>query len=176
VFGHLRRAGEAGMTWERAQSMTDVELEAALFRDAGRNVGAMRAVIDYAHVHAELSRPGVTLQLLGLEYQEGVVARGGGEKPYQYSQFCELYGAWRVRLKPSMRRVHRAGEKVFVDYTGRKLHLVNPQTGEVIAVELFVMVLGASDYTYAEATRTSSFATSLARPFAGSNSLAARLR
>jgi transposase len=176
VFGHLRRAGEAGMTWERAQSMTDVELEAALFRDAGRNVGAMRAVIDYAHVHAELSRPGVTLQLLWLEYQEGVVARGGGEKPYQYSQFCELYGAWRVRLKPSMRRVHRAGEKVFVDYTGRKLHLVNPQTGEVIAVELFVMVLGASDYTYAEATRTSSFATSLARPFAGSNSLAARLR
>lgn len=154
VSGQLRRAADAGMTWERAQSMTDAELEAALFRDAGRNVGASRAAIDYGHVHAELSRPGVTLQLLWVEYQEGVAARGAGVKPYQYSQFCELYGAWRVRLRPSMRRVHRAGEKVFVDYSGRKPHIVNPQTGEVIAVELFVMVLGASNYTYAEATRT----------------------
>lgn len=152
INGHLQRAQQAGLTWETAQSMTDAEVEAALFRDGGRNEGAARAPIDYAHVHAELSRPGVTLQLLWFEYQESVAARGDGTKPYQYSQFCDLYATWRVRLKPSMRRVHRAGEKAFVDYSGKKLRLTNAATGELIDVELFVMVLGASNYTYAEAT------------------------
>lgn len=89
INGHLRRAKQAGLTWETAQSMTDAEVEAALFRDVGRNEGAARAAIDYAHVHAELSRPGVTLQLLWLEYQESVAARGDGTKPYQYRQFCD---------------------------------------------------------------------------------------
>lgn len=154
VNGHLQRAQQAGLTWDAAQSMTDAEVEAVLFRDIGRNEGATRAAIDYAHVHAELSRPGVTLQLLWFEYQESVATRGDGTKPYQYSQFCELYAAWRVRLKPSMRRVHRAGEKAFVDYSGKKLRLTNAATGELIDVELFVMVLGASNYTYAEVTLT----------------------
>jgi transposase len=154
IHGHLQRAKAAGLTWERVQLMTDAEVEAELFRDRGRNVGATRAPIDYAHVHAELSRPGVTLQLLWLEYQESVSARGNDTKPYQYSQFCELYGAWRVRLKPSMRRVHRAGEKAFVDYSGKKPRLADAATGELTEVELFVMVLGASNYTYAEVTRT----------------------
>lgn len=154
INGYVRRAKEAGLTWEGAQSMTDAEVEAALYREAGRSEGAARAPIDFAHVHAELSRAGVTLQLLWFEYQEGVLARGNGTKPYQYSQFCELYGAWRVRLKPSMRRVHRAGEKAFVDFSGKKLRLIDPATGEPRDVELFVMVLGASNYTYAEATRT----------------------
>src|SRR4051794_34590469 len=156
INGHLQRAKQAGLTWDTARSMTDAEVEAALFRDAGRNEGATRAAIDYAHVHAELSRPGVTLQLLWFEYQESVAARGDGTKPYQYSQFCELYAAWRVRLKPSMRRVHRAGEKAFVDYSGKKPRLASEETGEVREAELFVMVLGASNYTYAEATRTQS--------------------
>jgi transposase len=156
ICGYLRRAKEAGLTWERAQSMTDAEVDAALFRDGGQNVAATRAPIDYAHVHEELHRSGVTLQLLWAEYQESIAARGDGTKPYQYSQFCELYGAWRVRLKPSMRRVHRAGEKAFLDYSGKKPRIVSEETGEVRDVELFVMVLGASNYTYAEATRTQS--------------------
>jgi transposase len=117
-------------------------------------VAAARAAISYAHVHAELSKPGVTLQLLWSEYLESVAARNDGTKPYQYSQFCELYGAWRKRLKPSMRRVHRAGEKAFIDYSGKKPRIVDATTGEVTEVELFVMVLGASNYTYAEATKT----------------------
>lgn len=156
ICGHLKRAKEAGLTWETAQAMTDAEIEAALFRDEGRNAAATRAPIDYAHVHSELHRPNVTLQLLWSEYQESVASRGDGTKPYQYSQFCELYGAWRVRLRPSMRRVHRAGEKAFLDYSGRKPRIVEVETGEVREVELFVMVLGASNYTYAEATRTQS--------------------
>jgi transposase len=111
-------------------------------------------VIDYAHVHHELHKSTATLELLWSEYQEGVAARGDGLKPYQYSQFCELYGAWRVRLKPSMRRVHRVGEKAFLDYSGKKPKIFDRVTGEARDVELFVMVLGASNYTYAEATNT----------------------
>ncbi|MEY4547231.1 MAG: hypothetical protein RL685_3426 [Pseudomonadota bacterium] len=129
VCGQLRRARDAGMTWERAQEMTDGELESAVFRDCGRNVAATRAAIDYGHVHGELHRDGVTLQLLWSEYLDRVAARGDGTKPYQYSQFCELYGAWRSRLQPSMRIVHRAGEKAFVDYSGKKPRLWDRVTG-----------------------------------------------
>jgi transposase len=154
ICGYLQRTKAAGLTWELAQNMTDSEVEAALFRDGGRNQAARRAAIDYAHVHHELHKSTATLELLWSEYQESVAARGGGLKPYQYSQFCELYGAWRVRLKPSMRRVHRAGEKAFLDYSGRKPKIFDRITGEARDVELFVMVLGASNYTYAEATNT----------------------
>ena len=154
VCGHLKRARAAGLTWERVQSLTDSEVEASLYRDGGRNKAARRAPIDYAHVHHELHKSTATMQLLWAEYQEAVAARGDGLKPYQYSQFCELYGTWRGRLKPSMRRVHRAGEKAFLDYSGKKPKLCDRETGEVREVELFVMVLGASNYTYAEATNT----------------------
>jgi transposase len=154
VCGQLKRAREAGVTWEHAERLTDAELEALVFRDGGRNVAATRAAIDYGHVHGELHRNGVTLQLLWTEYVDGIAARGDTTKPYQYSQFCELYGAWRSRLQPSMRMVHRAGEKAFVDYSGKKPRLWDRETGEAREVELFVMVLGASSYTYAEATGT----------------------
>jgi transposase len=107
-------------------------------------------------VHGELHRHGVTLQLLWSEYLDGVAARGDGTKPYQYSQFCELYAAWRARLRPSMRIVHRAGEKAFIDYSGKRARLWDRETGLVREVELFVMVLGASSCTYAEATLTQS--------------------
>ena len=163
ICGYLQRAKAAGVTWELVQSMTDTEVEALLFRDAGRNEAARRAAIDYAHVHQELHKSTATLELLWSEYQEAIAARGDGMKPYQYSQFCELYGAWRVRLKPSMRRVHRAGEKAFLDYSGKKPRIFDSAAGEAREVELFVMVLGASNYTYAEATLTQTL-----RDFVGS--------
>lgn len=154
VCGHLKRARTAGLTWDAVRDKTDSEVEAALYRDAGRNEGARRAPIDYVYVHYELHKSTATLQLLWSEYQEAVAARDDGLKPYQYSQFCELYGAWRVRLRPSMRQVHRAGEKAFLDYSGKKPKIFDRHTGEAREVELFVMVLGASNYTYAEATNT----------------------
>jgi transposase len=124
----------------------------------GGNEPRSRAPIDFTWVHEELRRPGVTLQLLWLEYQEAAAKRGAqrgsGTRAYQYSQFCDLYADFRDRLQPSMRQVHRAGEKAFVDYSGKKPHIVDRDTGELVEVELFVMVLGASNYTYAEATRT----------------------
>src|SRR5436309_4371209 len=107
-----------------------------------------RAVPDGAYLHAERRKPGVTLELLHLEYLE--------QHPdgYRYTQFCEVYRRWLQRRGLSMRQVHRAGEKCFVDYAGQKPKIIEPTTGEVIEVELFVAVLGASNYTYAEATRT----------------------
>jgi transposase len=92
------------------------------------------------------------------EYQEAVASGPTGWRPYQYSQFCDLYEEHRAKLQPSMRQVHRAGEKAFLDYSGKRPRLVDATTGEVTEVELFVMVLGASNYTYAEATRTQTLA------------------
>jgi len=154
VGDYLKRAEKAGLTWEQARDLSDAEVESRLFRYVGWNEPNTRAPIDYAWVHRELRRPGVTLQQLWIEYREAAVQRGGRGGAYQYSQFCDLYAGFRGRLEPSMRQVHHAGEKAFVDYSGKKPHIVDRETGEVIEVELFVMVLGASNYTYAEATRT----------------------
>lgn len=154
VSEYATRAREQGLSWEIAQGLSDAELEARLFSQVGGCQPRPRAPIDFQWVHRELKRAGVTLQLLWLEYQEGVTKDEAGTRAYQYSQFCELYGVFVKRLSPSMRQVHRAGDKAFVDYSGKKPVIVDPSTGEVIEVELFVMVLGASNYTYAEATRT----------------------
>jgi transposase len=154
VCDYLKRADKSGLTWQQARDLSDAEIENRLFRHVGRNEPSARAAIDFVWVHRELRRTGVTLQLLWLEYQEATAQGAGKARAYRYSQFCDLYAGFRDRLEPSMRQVHRAGEKAFVDYSGKKPHIVDRETGEVIEVELFVMVLGASNYTYAEATRT----------------------
>ena len=107
-----------------------------------------RTVPDCAYLHAERRKPGVTLELLHLEYLEQHPAG------YRYTQFCECYRRWLKRRGLSMRQVHHGGEKLFVDYAGKKPSIIDAATGEVVEVELFVAVLGASNYTYAEATRT----------------------
>lgn len=154
ISGYQKRFRKAGITWEQAQSLTDSDIEALLFHRNNPSLSTRRFPINFAYVHQELHRSTATLELLWGEYQEGAAIRGEGLKPYQYSQFCELYREWSKRLKPSMRCVHRAGEKAFVDYSGRKPKLVDAVTGEIREVELFVMVLGASSFTYAEATYT----------------------
>jgi transposase len=154
VSEYVKRAEQAGLTWEAARELRDAEVEERLFKQVGRNEPASRAPIDFAWVHREMQRPSVTLQLLWSEYQEAVASGRSNEKPYQYSQFYDLYSEYRAKLKPSMRQVHRAGEKEFVDFSGRKPRIYDPKTGEPTEVELFVGVLGASNYTYAEATRT----------------------
>jgi len=151
---YLKRAEAAGLTWEDAEKLSEAELEGRLFGQVGRNEPQERAPINLSWVHMELRRPGVTLELLWSEYQQAVAEGGTGKRPYQYSQFCELYREYRQKMSPSMRQTHRAGEKAFLDFSGKKLRIVAPATGEEIEVELFVMVLGASNYTYAEAVRT----------------------
>lgn len=164
VADYLERAEAAGLTWDQARELSEAEVESRLFTLLGRSEPAARVPVDFAWVHRELARVGVTLQLLWGEYQ--LAAQQRNERPYQYSQFCELYAAWRNQRRLSMRQVHRPGEKMFVDYSGNKPRVVDRETGEVMAVELFVAVLGASNYTFAEATLTQTlpdFAASVVR-------------
>ena len=147
VTAVLRRATHAGLDWAQVEPLTDEALEARLYGAAAPG-GRGRPAPDGAWIHAERKKPGVTLELLHLEYLER------HPDGYCYSRFCDLYREWLGRHRLSMRQEHRAGEKVFVDYAGQKPRLVDPTTGGVTEVELFVGVLGASNYTYAEATRT----------------------
>jgi transposase len=144
---YLQRAREAGLTWPLPEEMDEAALEARLLRRPRAPTGP-RPQPDPAHIHQELKRVGVTLHLLWMEYLED------HPSGYRYSQFCEIYRRWAKKLDPSMRQRHRAGEKAFVDYSGKRPHIVDRRTGEEIPVELFVGVLGASSYTYAETTRS----------------------
>lgn len=152
VHGYLARADKAGVTHLAAASMPDSELRLMLFPSGrgGEGASAERAPFDPGYVHVELRRTGVTLLLLWQEYLQG--ASPTGPKPYSYSQFCDRYSLFRKTLARSMRLQHLAGEKAFVDYSGKKARLTDPQAGEVREVELFVMTLGASGYSYAEAS------------------------
>jgi transposase len=147
----LDRVAAAGLTWPLPEGLTDGALEALLFAGAGAMVGQRRkAEPEWAEVHRELRRPGVTLMLLWEEYR---AANPGG---YQYSRWCELYRAWEGRLSPTMRQVHPAGERLFVDFAGQTVEVTDPASGEIRAAQVFVAVLGASNYTYAEAVWTQS--------------------
>lgn len=157
VGDYVARARRAGLDWAAAREWSDAELESLLFRDGGRNEPPARVPIDFAWVHRELSRPMVTLQTLWVEYRDGASGRAP-LRPYEYSRFCDLYARWKKSLGVVMRQVHRAGEKMFVDYSGKKPRIVDRETGEVTEVELFVAVLGASNYTFAEATRSQKLA------------------
>jgi len=145
VSEYLDRVRRAGLSWPLPPELDEAALEARLFPAGPGRQG--RPLPDLATLHEELKGTGVTLHLLWEEYREV-----HGEDGYGYSQFCELYRRWAGRLQPSMRQMHRAGEKLFVDFSGKKPHLVDRRTGELIEVELFVGALGASCLTYAEAT------------------------
>jgi transposase len=148
VGAAVGRARAAALTWDAVETLSDDALERRLYGPTPAEVEGARAEPDLAAIHQELRRPGVTLELLHVEY---LAAHPTG---YRYSAFCARYRAWRARQRLSMRQVHTAGEKAFVDYAGQRPTIVDSTTGEVIAVELFVAVLGASNYTFAEATRS----------------------
>jgi transposase len=142
----LGRATGAGLDWAVAQTLSDAALEERLY--GARDEARVRAMPACEYIHAERKKPGVTLELLHHEYLEK------HPEGYRYTQFCERYREWLKRRGQTMRQEHLAGEKLFVDYAGKKPSIVDPTTGEIIPVELFVAVLGASNYTYAEATLT----------------------
>jgi transposase len=145
----LDRVAAAGLAWPLSATLSDRVLEALLYADAGSRQGVRRkAEPDWTHVHRELRRPGVTLMLLWEEYR----AREPGG--YGYSRWCDLYRTWEGRLSPTMRQVHPAGERLFVDYAGQTVEVVDGRTGEVRQAQVFVAAMGASSYTYAEATWT----------------------
>jgi transposase len=143
----LRRAQAKGLTWPLPETLTDAVLEERLFARSGSLQGQRRrAEPDWAHLARELKRPGVTLMILWEEYRAAL------PDGYGYSRFCDLFREFERRLSPVMRQQHNAGEKVFVDYSGKRLPITDPLTGEVRLAEIFVGVLGASSFTFAEAT------------------------
>ena len=150
----LQRARSAEMCWPLPEDLTDEALEARLFpaSTALAEIKARRPQPDWRTIHRELRRKGVTLQLLWEEH------RAAHPNGYGYSRFCDLYRAWEARLSPTMRQTHVAGERLFVDYAGTTLEVIDGLTGEVITAQLFVAALGASSYTYAEATWTQGLA------------------
>jgi transposase len=146
VNGYLSRARRAGLGWPLPDDLDDERLEALLYPPRPDVPIEQRPVPDWAAVHGELRRPNMTLALLWEEYRAGA-AHGFG-----YSWFCDLYRAWVGRLKPTLRQVHLAGEKLFVDFAGHTMEVFDGATGEVRRAEIFVAVLGASSFIYAEAT------------------------
>jgi transposase len=145
VHDVLQRADAAGLRWPLPTEMDDEALEQLLYRgNQGRP--RHRPDPDWAVVDTELRRKGVTRELLWLEYKQAHPADG-----YQYAQFCVHYNRWRQTQDVVLRQPYRAGEKMFVDYAGQPLPILDPRTGEIRSASLFVAALGASCMTYAEA-------------------------
>ncbi len=153
VSEYVRRAQVAGLSWPLPEALDEDQLYQMLFPKQAPPSERVIPEPDWQLIHAELRRKSVTRRLLWLEYRE---AHPGG---YGYSYFCELYRLWARKLDPPMRLSHKAGEKMFVDYAGHivpmslweTVRIVNPKTGEIREAHIFVAVLGASNYSYAEA-------------------------
>ena len=151
IQDNLKRAAAMGLGWPLPAELTDDELERRLFMRPGIEPGQRRrSEPDWAVLARELKRPGVNLMVLWEEYRD--VHRDG----YGYSRFCDLFRELERWLSPVMRQHHVAGDKAFVDYSGKKVTIVDPATGEIRVAEIFVAVLGASNFIYAEATWTQS--------------------
>jgi len=141
----VSRARDAKLDWPQVEQLSEQALELKLYGVPAPPIHD-RPLPPMQYLHEELHKKGVTLQLLHLEYLESY------PEGYKYTQFCEHYRKWLKKRGLVMRQIHRAGEKLFVDYSGKKPHIVDRHTGECIEVELFVAVWGASNYTYAEAS------------------------
>ena len=139
----LARARAAGLSWPLPEGLDEGALECMLYPTLVQTRGG-KPMPDMEHIHLELRRKGVTLQLLWEEYKEEHL------DGYQRSQFCQLYRDWAKTIDVSMRQTHVAGEKMFVDYAGQPLLLTDRATGETKDLPLFIAVLGASDYIYAD--------------------------
>ena len=145
VGEYVQRAQAAGLSWPIPAELDEDALFRLLFPTPSQPSTRIIPCPDWSLIHSELRRKSVTLRLLWVEYREAHPDGLG------YSQFCELYRRWLKRLNPSMRLSHKGGEKVFVDYAGQTVPIVDPHTGEIGQAQIFVAVLGASNYTYAEA-------------------------
>jgi transposase len=148
VAEYLRRAKAAGLSWPLSDEIDDDELERKLFPPPPSILTAPHAVPDWSVVNQEFKRKGVTLALLWDEY------KAANPEGFQYSWFCEHYRSWLGKVDVVMRQTHRAGEKLFVDYAGQTMPVIDRSTGELLDAQIFVAVLGASNYSYAEATWT----------------------
>jgi transposase len=154
VRATIARFQSLGLIWPLPETVTDSDLEAKIYKSAGKKQGHRRIIEpDWASLHREMKRKHVTLSILWDEYIEA------HPEGYRYSRFCELYRSWEGRISVTMRQAHLGGDKLFVDYAGDTASVVIDRlTGEIRKAQIFVAVLGASSFTYAEATWTQSLA------------------
>jgi transposase len=145
VQEYLKRAEDSGLTWSTACELDDTALEDQLYPKSAPSALCRAPMPQMDYIHRELRRKGVTLQLLWYEYKQ---AHPNG---YQYSFFCEQYRNWAKKLDPPLRQKHLAGEKMFVDFAGQTMDIIDAATGEISKAHIFIATLGASNYTYAEA-------------------------
>jgi transposase len=146
VREYLERARLAGLSWPLDPSVDNTTLENMLFPEKPTVSSAQRTMPPMDYLFKELKRKGVTLQLLWYEYRQA------NPEGYQYSQFCHRYRHWLKKLDVSLRQEHRAGEKMFIDYAGQTVPIIDPATGECVEAQIFIAALGASSYTFAEAS------------------------
>jgi len=148
VNKYLNAAAAADIGWP-LPDLSEPELKHRIKSRDDIPTAATPAQPDFILMHSELKKKGVTRQLLWEEY-----VADHPTHHYKYSQYCHLYHQWCKRQKLSMRQTHQAGDKMFVDYAGPTVPIINAETGETSAAQIFVAVLGASNYTFAEATLT----------------------
>jgi transposase len=146
VSTYLDRVQTSGHAYEEIEKMTDQEITALMKPQTVSKSESGKPQADWKWVHQEMKKKGVTLALLWNEYKD--------EYPegYQYTQYCAYYKGWIRKLAVSLRQSYKAGEKMFVDYAGHTIPVVDPKTGYTRDAQIFVAVLGASNYTYVEAT------------------------
>ena len=147
VSDYLARARKAGLTWPLPADLDDTAIENLLFPQKSAAISLPKQQMPpMEYLFKELKKKGVTLQLLWYEYKQD------NPDGYQYSQFCELYRRWVKLLDVTLRQKHRAGEKLFIDYAGQTVPIIDPSTGEITEAQIFIAALGASNYTFAEAS------------------------
>jgi len=147
VGKYLDLAKQAGIIWPLPEDIDDSQLEQLLFKNVTRPPSDKPVMPSMQYLFEEMKRKHVTLQLLWYEYKQG------NPDGYQYSYFCELYNQWRKGLDISLRQEHLAGEKLFIDYAGQTIPILNPDTGQIdLEAQIFIATMGASNYSYAEAT------------------------
>ena len=146
VSKYVQRAEAAGLTWQIVENMSEEELERQVIYSPSDEMKEIRVKPDWHNIHNQLKRKGVTLHLLWEEY------KSDHPQGLQYSQFCQIYRDWRKELDLPMHQDHKAGEKMFVDYCGQTMPVKDLESGECHQSQIFVAVLGASNYTYAEAS------------------------
>ena len=149
VWTYATRLRAAGLGWPLPPELDDAALERLVYPPPAPS-RVRRPEPDWPAVHRELKRRGVMLLLVWEEY------RAAHPDGYGYSRFCQLYRAWAGKLPVTMRQHHPAGEKLFVDYAGQTVPVIDPATGTTRETQIFVAVMGASNFTYAEATWTQS--------------------
>lgn len=155
VNDYLNRFKQSGLNYEDLKQLSDSQIYGKLFKEPVQKRGKVKP--DFCYIHNELKKTHVTRQLLWEEYKQ--------QHPdgFGYTQFCYHLAEWSKKLSLSMRQIHRAGEKLFIDYSGLKGQITDPTTGVIEEVDIFVCTLGASSFTYAEASanqKLASFITS----------------